>query len=70
MSDSIEEKAESRFRKADHLELRQIRCRFDNGILTLKGLVSSDEVKQAALEMIRDLKGIEIIDNQIVINDK
>jgi osmotically-inducible protein OsmY len=70
MSDSIEEKAESRFRKADRLELREIRCRFENGILTLKGLVSNDEVKQAALEMIRDLKGIEIIDNQIVINDK
>jgi len=70
MSISIAEKAESRFHNADHLELRQIQCTFQHAVLTLRGSVSSFKVRQAALEMIKDLKGIDIIDNQIMVNDK
>jgi hypothetical protein len=70
MSISLQEQAESRFFNADHLELRQIRCTFQHAVLTLRGSVSSFKVRQAALEMIKDLKGIEVIDNQIIVNDK
>jgi osmotically-inducible protein OsmY len=70
MSNSIEEQAESRFRGSGHSELRQIRCTIHHGILTLSGSVSSYEVRQVAQEMIKELKGIDIIDNQIVIDDQ
>ena len=70
MSNSIEEKAESRLHGFDHLELSQIRCGFHHGILTLTGTVSSCEIRHVAQELIKDLNGIEIIDNQIIVNEK
>jgi osmotically-inducible protein OsmY len=70
MPNSIEEKAESRLHGSDRLELRQIRCEFHNCVLTLKGTVSSYEIRSVAQELIKDLKGIEIIDNQIIVKEK
>lgn len=70
MSNSIKEKAESRLHELDHLELSQIRCGFRHGILTLNGTVSSCEIRHIAQELIKDLKGIEVIDNQIIVNEK
>jgi hypothetical protein len=51
-----EKKAESRLRGADHLESCQIRCTFCNDILTLYGLGSNGQLRQIALEVIKDLE--------------
>ena len=68
MSNSIEEEAESRLRACS--ELNQVRSGFHNGVLTLKGSVSSHEIRHVAQELIKDLQGIDIIDNQIIVKKK
>jgi osmotically-inducible protein OsmY len=58
---------ESRLHESNYLELHQIKCTFRHGVLTLYGTASSFYVRQVAQEMIKDLKGIDIIDNQIMV---
>jgi hypothetical protein len=67
MADSIEGKAESRLYESTYSELHHIECTFRHGILTLCGTVSTFFVRQIAQELIEDLEGIEIIDNQLVV---
>jgi hypothetical protein len=70
MAASIEATAECRLHESSYLELRQIKCTFRRGILTLYGMVSSFYARQVAQELIKDLEGIDIIDNQIVVNNQ
>jgi osmotically-inducible protein OsmY len=70
MTASIEGTAESRLHESDQLELHGIRCTFRRGILTLYGMVSSFYARQVAQELIKDLEGIDIIDNQIEVNSQ
>ncbi len=70
MTTSIEGTAESRLHESSYLELHQIKCTFRHGILTLYGMVSSFYARQVAQELIKDLEGIDIIDNQIVVNSQ
>ncbi len=64
--------AEAQFRlcQSDNVELHRIQCTFHRGILTLLGVVSSSRVRQVAQEFVRDLNGIQVIDNQLVIAEK
>ena len=62
--------AEMRLRDSDNLELRQTHAAFHHGVLTLSGSVSTFHVRQIAQELIKDLPGIEIIDNQIVTKEE
>jgi hypothetical protein len=68
MSTSIEGMAETRLHQSNDVELRQIRCNYRRGILTLYGTVSNFHVRQIAQELIKDLEGIDIIDNQIEVS--
>jgi hypothetical protein len=67
MADSIAAEAESRLHESIYSELHGIRCTYDHGILTLHGIVPSFYVRQIAQDLIEDLKGIQVIDNQLVI---
>lgn len=64
---TIEGEAQFRLRQSDNLELHRIKCTFQRGILTLYGVVSNSHVRQVAQELVRDLKGIQVIDNQLVV---
>ncbi len=70
MTASIEGTAESRLHESNYLELHQIRCTFRHGILTLCGMVSTFHARHVAQELIKDLEGIDIIDNQIEVNSQ
>lgn len=71
MTASIESMAAVRLQESPHLELHQLRCTFCHGILTLSGMVSNYQVRQIAQELIQDLEGIKVIDNQlVVVNDQ
>ena len=65
---TTEAQAQFRLCQSDNLELHRIQCTFHRGILTLHGVVSSSHVRQVAQEFVRDLNGIQVIDNQVVIS--
>jgi hypothetical protein len=66
----IEEEAERRLQQSLYPELRRVLCNFRHGILIMYGVVSSFHVRQSAQELVQELEGIEIIDNQLVVTAK
>jgi hypothetical protein len=66
----VETEAEKRMAQSMYPELKRIVFSFRHAILTLYGVVSSFHVRQIAQELIQDIKGIEIIDNQLVVATK
>jgi osmotically-inducible protein OsmY len=68
---TIEAEAQIRLRRSDILELHHVRCTFHRGVLTLHGIVSNSHARQVAQELIADLEGIDIMDNQLtLVSDK
>ena len=61
----IQAEAQSRLRKSGYRELRSISCEFHEGILTLRGQVSSFHLKQIAQTLIRNVDGIREINNRL-----
>ncbi len=57
--------ATSRLRKSDYHELHLISCTFYEGVLTLRGRVSTFYLKQVAQTMIASLEGVERINNRL-----
>ena len=66
---TVEAEAYDRLHHSSDPELHGIQCTFQRGILTLKGTVSNSQARQAAQDLITDIKGILIIDNQLTIVD-
>jgi len=52
------ELAESRLRSNAYLALKQIACDFDDGVLVLRGRVSSYYLKQVAYAAVAGLAGV------------
>jgi osmotically-inducible protein OsmY len=48
-----------------YLELHIVSCDFHEGVLTLRGHVSSFHLKQVAQTLIRDLEGVGEINNRL-----
>jgi osmotically-inducible protein OsmY len=46
-------------------ELRQIACEYHEGVLTLRGVVSSYFMKQMAQSAIQSINGVEAISNRL-----
>lgn len=61
----IQAAAQSRVRKSGYPELHFISCEFHEGILTLRGHVSSFYLKQIAQTLIRGLDGVGEINNRL-----
>lgn len=59
------ESAALRLRQAPYLELRQVVCSFQHGVLQLQGNVSSYYLRQVAQALVQGLDGVEAIDNQL-----
>lgn len=57
--------AQSRLRKSGYYELCLIACEFHEGVLTLRGHVSTFHLKQVAQTLIRDLDGVGEINNRL-----
>ncbi|MFZ1936527.1 MAG: BON domain-containing protein [Thermoguttaceae bacterium] len=57
--------AQSRLRESGYHELHFVSCDFHEGVLTLRGRVSSFHLKQVAQEMIRRLDSAEEINNRL-----
>lgn len=48
-----------------HWELRHLKCEHREGILVIRGRVSSYYQKQLAQELIRGIRGVEVIRNAV-----
>jgi hypothetical protein len=64
---AVETEAYSRLRESSKPELRCVKFTFERGILTLKGTVSDSQLRRIAQDLIANIEGILIIDNQLVV---
>jgi len=63
--DSPLETLQRRFQDSHHQQLRQVLCHFHEGVMTLRGTVTSFYVKQLAQGLIAGVPGIAECDNRI-----
>jgi osmotically-inducible protein OsmY len=61
----VQADAQSRLRTSGYHELHLISCAFHEGVLTLRGHVSSFHLKQVAQTLIRDVDGVGEINNRL-----
>ena len=61
----VQAEAQSRLRKSGYHELHLVSCDFHEGVLTLRGCVTSFYLKQVAQELIRRLDGAEEVNNRL-----
>jgi osmotically-inducible protein OsmY len=66
----IQAEAQSRLRKSHYHELRFVSCEFHEGVVTLRGRVSSYHLKQLAQELIRRLDGAEEVNNRLEVAEQ
>jgi len=64
-SQLIQAESQSRLRKSGYQELQLVSCEFHEGVLTLRGHVSSFHLKQVAQTLIRDVAGVAEINNRL-----
>jgi hypothetical protein len=57
--------AQARLRGSAYAELRALACDSHEGVLAIRGQVSSFYLKQLAQTAIRDVPGVEMIHNQV-----
>lgn len=61
----VKAQAQARLRNSGYHELHLVSCEFHEGVLTLRGRVSSFYLKQVAQELIRRLDGAEEVNNRL-----
>ena len=61
----IQTEVQTRLRNSGYHELHRVSCEFHEGVLTLRGCVSSYYLKQLAQELIRHLDGAEEVNNRL-----
>ncbi len=61
----VQAEAQARLRRSGYHELHLVSCNFHEGVLTLRGRVSSFYLKQIAQELIRRLDGAEEVNNRL-----
>jgi osmotically-inducible protein OsmY len=61
----LAEAAEGHLRKSGHFGLRSVSCESRQGVLVLRGRVSSYYCKQLAQELVRRINGAETIVNRV-----
>lgn len=57
--------AEARLSASSHPALRNVFCKFDDGVLVLRGRLNSFFHTQLAQEAVRTIKGVERVVNKI-----
>ena len=66
----IQAEAQSRLRRSGYHELRLVSCEFHEGVLTLRGRVSSYYLKQVAQELVRQVDGAEEVNNRLEVAEQ
>lgn len=61
----VQAQAQSRLRGSCYRQLHLVSCEFHEGVLTLRGHVSSFYLKQLAQTLIRELDGVAQINNRL-----
>jgi osmotically-inducible protein OsmY len=64
----FEEEAQKRMNQSLYPEVKRIVCNYRKGKLTLYGVVSSFHARRIAEALVEDLEGVEVVDNQLVVN--
>ena len=64
-TNDVEALVQARLRESPYLELRRLRCDFQENTLRLKGRVSSYYLRQLALAAARGLEGVEAIESDL-----
>ena len=62
------EMVERIYQASHYRTIRQLTCRFEGGVLTISGRLSSYYLKQLAQTMIRGVEGIEYIVNDVQVH--
>lgn len=57
--------AESKLRESHYFAVREIRCQFHDGVLILRGQVSSFYLKQVAQSLVCNIEKVAHIDNRL-----
>jgi osmotically-inducible protein OsmY len=65
MDDVVEVAAEARLMKSPYWELQQVSCESRQGVVTLRGRVSSYYLKQIAQEFVGQLIAVVEVDNRL-----
>ena len=63
----IEAEAEMRLQQSLYPEKQRVLCSFRHGILTLYGVVSTFHVRQIAQELVQGIKGVDFVNNRLVV---
>jgi osmotically-inducible protein OsmY len=66
---SIGEAAERRLRESAYFFLKNLSCRFDAGVLTIRGRVPDSRLKQFAETIVLRVEGVEEVINRIEVFD-
>ena len=66
---AVADAARGRLSRSCHLPIRQVTCRFHEGVIVLHGRLPSYYLKQLAQEAVRGLDGVEEIINRIEVDD-
>jgi osmotically-inducible protein OsmY len=64
---NVAEYAESRLRGNSYLALKNICCKYQDGILTLRGCLPSYYLKQVAQTAVAHIEGVRRVVNEIVV---
>ncbi len=65
--DSVTEAARKRLHSSPYMPVRSVSCEFDQGVLHLRGCLSSFYQKQLAQEAVAGLSGVEKVVNEVVV---
>ena len=66
----VEAEAQARLHKSGYHELHLVSCEFHEGVLTLRGSVSSYHLKQLAQELIRQVDDAEEVNNRLEVTEQ
>lgn len=63
----VAEIVERRLRKSMYFSLRTVSCQFDDGVLTLRGMVPTFYLKQVILSLLEDLEreGVKQVNDEV-----
>ena len=64
-SQAVTERAQRCLQKSAYTAIRNVSCEYDQGMLFLRGRLTSYHQKQAAQEAVRNLEGVVQVVNQI-----
>jgi osmotically-inducible protein OsmY len=65
----IGELAEQRLRQSPYFFLKNLRCEFNTGVLTLRGCVPYGQLKQFAESIVSRIQGVEEVVNRVEVLD-